>query len=366
MADEPELPEERVEQAPHRRHIARTLLKWVAIALGVVVLLVAGLFGFLNTDAGRRFVAHQIEALEFKDGMKIGVGKLSGNLFGTLTAEKLTLSDPKGEVRASPQARLDWRPVAYLFVHIDVRTLTAHTEILERVPHFNPTESTGPILPDYDIDVGKLQVDQLIADPAVTGKQRILNLTGTAHISDGRAVANVRAGTIGDEGGDRRTAMIDAVPDKGRLGMDLSLSAPADGVLAAMTGIHKPVTARLAGKGAWAKWDGTFVGTLGGQQLANVAITDRNGHFHVKGATSIAQLIPGQIARLLGPVTMLDLSGDFAQRRAALQGTVTSDTLNLSTKGTVDLGQNRFDDLDLSIALLTPAQQAKNHSANGL
>ena len=57
--------------APRRRSVLAIILKWVAIALTVIVLLVAGLFGFLHTDSGRRFVAHQIEALEFKNGMKM-------------------------------------------------------------------------------------------------------------------------------------------------------------------------------------------------------------------------------------------------------------------------------------------------------
>ena len=60
MAEEPEVAEEPAVETPHRHHPVRTILKWVAIALGVVVLLVACLFGFLQTDSGRRFVAHQI------------------------------------------------------------------------------------------------------------------------------------------------------------------------------------------------------------------------------------------------------------------------------------------------------------------
>ena len=185
MAEEPEVAEEPAVETPHRHHPVRTILKWVAIALGVVVLLVACLFGFLQTDSGRRFVAHQIEALEFKNGMKIGIGRLNGNLFGSLTVDRLTVSDPQGEFLAIPHAKLDWRPIAYLFGHVDVRSLTAQTVTLERVPHLKPSEQKGPLLPDIDIDVGKLQVDRFVALPAVTGKRRVLSFGGTAHIADG-------------------------------------------------------------------------------------------------------------------------------------------------------------------------------------
>ena len=370
MAEEPEVAEEPAVETPHRHHPVRTILKWVAIALGVVVLLVACLFGFLQTDSGRRFVAHQIEALEFKNGMKIGIGRLNGNLFGSLTVDRLTVSDPQGEFLAIPHAKLDWRPIAYLFGHVDVRSLTAQTVTLERVPHLKPSEQKGPLLPDIDIDVGKLQVDRFVALPAVTGKRRVLSFGGTAHIADGRAIANLKAETIAVEGeapgGDRLVAAIDAEPDKNRLAMDLALDAPADGVIAAMAGMKKPIVARLAGKGDWNHWDGHFTGSLGGDQLADIAITGRNGHFNVKGDTRVAQLVPGQVSRLLGPVTAIDLSADFVHRRAALDGTITSDTLNLAAKGTVDLGENRFDDLDVSVALLKPAELTKNLIGNGL
>ena len=58
------------------------IAKWTGIALlGLIAIVAIFLIG-LNSDAGRRFVANQVEKYEFENGMKIGIGRLDGSLFG--------------------------------------------------------------------------------------------------------------------------------------------------------------------------------------------------------------------------------------------------------------------------------------------
>lgn len=356
---------------PSRAGVGRRVLRWTLGVVAALLLAVLGLFVFLNTDAGRRFVADQIEALEFQNGMKIGVGELKGSLFGALSVEQLTLSDPNGEFLAVPEAKLDWRPLAYLWGHIDIRSLEADSAALRRLPQFRPVESTGPLLPDLDIDVGKFRVGRLGVDPAVAGEARILAITGDAHIADGRAIANFSAETLAAKGlasgaGDRIVARIDAVPEANRLGLDVTISAPRGGVIAAMAGLTQPLNASLKGAGDWARWDGKLAAQMGSTPFADVALSARDGLFAAKGEVRAGRFLSGNIAALLGPVTNLDLRAQFDQRRADVEGTIVSDTLTLAADGIVDLGANGFDDFKLDVRIPRPAVLARNLTAQGL
>ena len=55
-----------------------------AIVIGGLVLLVAALLLGLNTGPGKRFIADQIAALEFENGMEIDVGRIEGSIYGEM------------------------------------------------------------------------------------------------------------------------------------------------------------------------------------------------------------------------------------------------------------------------------------------
>ena len=179
MADEAIIAAE--EEAPRAAKPSWPLriVKWIGLALlGLVALIGLFLVG-LNSDAGRRFVANQVEKYEFKNGMKIGIGRLDGSLFSEMVIRDFTLGDPKGVFVRSPEMRIDWRPFQYLKNHIDVRSATAGTLVFERLPEFKPVPDTGePLLPDIDIDVRKLRVDRLVFEPAITGERQVAMLDG--------------------------------------------------------------------------------------------------------------------------------------------------------------------------------------------
>ena len=87
--------------------------KWIGIALLGLIALVALFLVGLNSDAGRRFVATQIEKYEFKNGMKIGIGRLDGSLYGAMVVRDFPLSDPTGVFLRSPEVRIDWRLLSF-------------------------------------------------------------------------------------------------------------------------------------------------------------------------------------------------------------------------------------------------------------
>jgi translocation and assembly module TamB len=346
------------------------ILRWLAyVALGLVAL-VGLLMAGLNTEPGRRFVADRIAALEFANGLKIGIGQIDGSLYGRMTIRRFTLSDPKGQFLSSPEVEVEWRPLAYLNNHIDVRSLGAATVTLTRLPHFRATPpSDEPLLPDYDIDIGRLKVDRLIVEPAVTGQRQVTFIDGRAHIADRRAQIAMRAGAVpgaGRAGGDTIDLKLDAVPEDNRLALSLLLDAPRNGLLAKMAGIKAPLSMRIAGRGDWRAWDGRLSADLDRLPFARLRLEARSGTFTLRGPTRVARLFEGPTAALLGPITSVDLSSTWEDRRADLVGRIASDAFTLSANGRADLSSNRFEGLKLGFALLKPGAIAPNLSGRDL
>ncbi|WP_300975008.1 translocation/assembly module TamB domain-containing protein [Sphingomonas sp. LHG3406-1] len=340
------------------------LARWL---LGLVIgfFLLAGLIVLgINTDPGRRFVADQIEGLEFANGMKIGVGRIDGSIYGDLTIHGFTLSDPRGVFFAAPLVRLDWRPFDYLDNHLDIRRLTAPTATLARLPEFRATPpSDGPLLPDLDISIGQLKIDRLVVGPSVTGERRVGFVEGRARIADRRAQVALQASVFGGEGragGDRLVLALDAVPEDNRLALNAFVSAPTGGVLARMAGVDEAFSARLQGSGDWKQWNGRLLADLDDAPFARLQLTARDGRFGVRGPTRIARLVEGPTAALLGPITTIDLQSSWQNRRADLNGRIGSDAFTLVANGMADVGRNRFDDLRLNFALLKPSVLAPN------
>lgn len=354
----------------HRRNWPLIVAKWIGGLLLALVALAALLFAFVNSDPGRRFVANRIAGLEFANGMKIGIGRIDGSLYGDMTIRRFTLSDPRGVFFSAPTVRLDWRPFDYLDNHLNIRSLYAPTATLARLPEFKATPpSEGPLLPDLDIDIGRLKVDRLIIERPVTGERRVATIDGKAHIADRRAQIALQAAAIGGEGrpgGDRLALDLDAVPEANRLGLNLFLSAPRNGVVAKLAGLTAPLRLQVNGSGDWQRWDGRLLADLDNAAFARLQLSARNGTFGVRGPTRVARLVEGPTAALLGPITNIALQSTWENRRADLNARLSSDAFTLVGNGVADLGRNRFDDLRLNFGRLKPGALAPNLAGRDL
>ena len=352
-----------------RRSWPLAILRWAGLTLlGIVLLFALFLIG-LNSDAGRRFVVTQIEKYEFENGMKIGIGRLDGSLYGQMVIRDFTLSDPKGIFLASPEVKVDWRPIRYLANHIDVRSATAATMTMRKLPEFKVVPDTGePLLPDLDIDVGQLRIDRFVFEPAVAGERQVATLNGRIAIADRRAQVTANAATISGGGGqgDTLKLLLDAVPEANRMALTLDVNAPQGGVIAAMGGFREPLTAKLDGRGDWKAWNGNLTANLGTSPLARVALTARDGTFTAKGTAQASRLLTGPAAELLGTETAIDLTARLAERKADIDGRLSSDAARLGVSGGVDLGNSRYEGLQLAINVLRPGAIAPAVRANGL
>ncbi|WP_313803437.1 translocation/assembly module TamB domain-containing protein [Sphingobium sp.] len=332
---------------------------WQRITLAVVALvaalavLAAGLLLFLNTQPGKTFLIRQIAALKLESGMAIEVGRIDGSIYDDMTIRNLVLRDPKGIFAVSPEVHVVWNPFRYINNHISVRLLESPLVVLARSPQFNVTRTdpNAPILPDLDIDVDRLKIARFLVARPVIGQKREIAIDGVTHIADGRAILSANAVV---DSGDRLQASLDAVPAQNRLAMKGILTAPKNGVIAAMSGLSDGFTAMLDGKGTWQAWGGRVIATSARGELANIALAARDGNFTAKGPVRPGLVFAGTVDRLTMPQLDVDLLAGLNERRVNLKGSLKSPALSATANGLIDLGKSRFGALRIDAALLTP------------
>lgn len=361
------------DQAPARSARAswpRRIAIGLAVFIGAILALLAIAYVWLDSGSGKRFVAGQIEGMEFENGLSIGIGAIEGSLYGEMRIRNLTLSDPKGVFASSPLVEVDWRPFAFIGSHVDIRSLIVPQMRLRRLPTFNETPPTNePLLPDLDIDIAELQLRRVDIDAAVTGQRHRASLNGKVHIADRTAVVSARAATTagaGFAGGESAIIDLRAMPETNTLDLTFRLDAPAEGLIAGMTGIAEPMKVDLSGKGDWKAWNGALAGTLGDQSLGNIALTARNGTFAARGTMRPALLLKSQPGTLLAPETTIDITTTANERRFDLAGKIENENFALDATGLVDLGESRMRDLAIGFRLLQPGTIAENLNGAGI
>ena len=348
-----------------RRPLWQRILKWVLfLILGLVVLVGIVVFG-INTDPGRRFVANRIGGYTTASGLNIKVGRIDGSLYGRMVLSDVRVADPRGVFLTSPKLSVDWRPFAFVDNHVDVRTLSTDLVTLARRPELKqtPSDPNAPLLPDLDIDVNRLHVGRLVLARPVTGSTHIVRIDGAVHIADRRAQLVTDAAALkgaGVAGGDTLHLKLDAVPEQNKLDIDLKLNAPVGGVVATMGSLKAPLTATVDGRGSWQAWQGKALATLGGGQLADLAVSARNGHIAVRGFTTPGLYLQGPVERLTAPRLDLALDTTLNDRKADTRLTLKSDALAVDAGGLIDLANSSFGNFAVDAKLLTPGAIAPN------
>lgn len=371
MAEEPlppatEVADDRTVAA--RRPLWRRILKWIAIAIAALLLLVVAIVLGINTDPGRRFVADRIGDYNTASGLNIRVGRIEGSLYGRMSLVDVRVNDAKGTFLTSPRLDVDWRPFAFVNNHVDVRSVSSQLITLRRNPELKPTPTTpedanAPLLPDLDIDIGKLSVARFVMEAPVAGARHIARIDGRTHIADRRAQLSVDVATLrapGVAGGDVARLMLDAVPDDNKLDVAARVQAPANGAIAQIAGLKAPLVATLGGKGSWKDWRGKLAATLGNGTLADLSITANDGRFQVNGVTRPGLYLEGPVERLTAPGLQVAIDTRVAARKADTRIKLKSDALAVDAGGIVDLANNRLGNFAVVANLLTPGAIAPN------
>lgn len=354
---EPEIIEPEAAPERRKRRWAKRL-GWVLALLAAPVLLVAG---FLSTPIGKRFVADQIAAAAPASGLRFSVGRIEGDIYRTAVLRDVRLSDPEGVFLTIPEVALDWRPLNWLWSGLDIREVTARRGRLLRLPELLPGDPDAPLLPDFDIRVDRLAIEDLVLAPGVaTEEAERVNALAKVDIREGRVLVDANA-QLGAR--DRFALLLDAEPDGDRFDLEADYRAPAGGVLAGLAGFEEGYAARIAGDGTWQRWRGTAVArrlplavaeSNRPPPVAAFQISNDAGKYGVLGQVRPPLSGDDLIARALGE--RVALAASFTLENSVIEGrtALVTRALDLRAAGVVDLADNVVEGARTSLTLRDP------------
>lgn len=349
------IPIEPPTKLPRTRQRKRWPVRLIRIggaALIALLALIAVALIILDTAPGHRFLADRIATLSPTSGLRIHIGRIEGSIWNRMQLRDVRLSDPQGLFAESSLIDVDWNPTSWLSNLLSIDSFESELVIIHRLPRLRPSAEPQPILPEFDIRIGRLRIDQLRFEPAVTGARRVGSLAGTVEIRSGRAVVHLDGAVRG--GGERLRLALDAEPDRGKFDLDVALNAPANGIVGALLGTKSPFALVVRGDGNWAAWSGRALLDVSGRRAAVLLLQAREGHYGLRGRLAPSQFFVGKIQRLTAPVIELDAGATLADRRLDGRLSMRTAALKVESKGVIDLARSSFDDVQIGIDLLRP------------
>lgn len=324
-------------------------LGWVLALLVTPFLLLALL---INTPVGKRIVADEIGRLAPESGLRFAIGRIEGDIYGKAVLHDVVLSDPKGPFLSVPRVELDWNPLAWFQRGLEVNRLVAQRGRLTRMPELLPGDPDEPILPDFDIRVRRLAIENLTLAPgAVTAQAQRVDLEARATIKRGRLYVSAD-GRLGQA--DRVRLLIDAKPDGDKFDMALDYRAPRDGVLAKMVGARAGYRAWIGGQGNWRNWLGHAVVRRDDKRFAAFRLTNKAGQYGLVGQVYPADVARGVVARALGRATSLAASGRLENSAFIGDIALRGAGVHANGAGEIDLSHKRFGGFAVNVKVLDP------------
>lgn len=344
-----------------RKRIWAKRLGWALAIILAPMLLVAIV---LSSPIGKRFVADQIASASPASGLRFEVGRIEGDIYANAVLRDVVLKDPKGTFLTIPEVELDWRPLAWLWSGLDIRELTARRGKLERLPELLPGDPDAPILPNFDIRVDRLELENLTLGGDVTGAgNERADFSAKVNIRKGRALVDAQ-GAFGPE--DKIDLLLDAKPDGDKFDLALDYTASADGPIAKLTGLDAAYEARIAGEGTWTNWLGHALvqrkiletNTDGAPaEIANVAafeLTNQAGRYRLLGKLAPSVAPNSTLGRTFAGGLSVDLSGTLEDSLFNGQLAAISDSLDIRASGPVDLADNKANGVQISASVRDP------------
>lgn len=358
-------PEEGPEEGGARRRkrdVPVAILRWIGYALGALLALLLLAIAFLHTPPGRQFIVDRIAKFAPASGLSVEVGSIDGSVLWSATFNDVEFRDANDTLFLEvPEIDLNWRPWKWPFSGLDVRHLVISGGTLYAAPELRPGDPDAPVLPNFDIRVDRLMIEELTVAEGLLGEERVIDFRAEADISDGRVYVDA-GGEFG--GADEFSLLVNAQPDEELFDLDLNWRAPAGGFLASMVGAEEDLVIDVEGEGSWSSWQGQLLAVQGGEQLADFSLYNQSGQYRLVGETRPGEYLTGIPAQALGPVVSLTASGTLDE--SVLQGdfVLRGQGVDVAGSGGVDLGNNAFQDLTVTAALLDPTLFAEGVALN--
>lgn len=339
------------------------MLRWGGAILLILALAAGVLLWVADTSIGHRFIVDRVEALRPANGLRIRIGRIEGSIYGNTRVRDLRLMDARGLFFETGNVAVSWSPMAWLSNRLDIDTLNAPAATLHRMPALKPSATPQPILPDFDIRIGKLVIERMTFGEAIVRPSRTARISGHADIQGGRAKIDLDGRVAGS---DRLVLKLDSAPDRNIFDVAATLDAPAGGVIGGMLGVKQPLSLRLGGDGTWKDWKGALNAQYGAGELARLALTARSGRYDLEGVVRPSLMTSGRLSTLVGPMMNVKGNAALTNRKLDTHIAIASPALALAANGIVDLASSSFDGLRVEARLLQPQAAIPNMRGTGI
>jgi translocation and assembly module TamB len=337
---------------------------FILLGLLVLVLVVlAGAFGWAQTGPGKRQILALIEQQVADPPARLHVDRLEGLVPFDMQLTGVTLADAKGVWFTADHLSLSWSASALLGGIVRVNDISSDHMVLSRLPESPletrpPPEQSGPLLPNLpvDIDLRRLAIAKLELGPSLIGEPASFAIDAKAKLGNPKAglQADLRFHRL-DKDLDRANLTLDYRPASESLGVDLAAEEPQGGLVTKMLGLagQPKLQARIHGEGPLADWHADGAATIDDKPLFDLKATSRGSEKRTVSLQAKLQsgiFLPADLAPLVFGGITVDGQAEIAgldQPIAIDRLAVTAPAATLSAKGTLDPGKTVAVDLAL-------------------
>ncbi len=280
--------------------------KIIGSAIGILLLVSAGAFIYIDTDAGHEFIADTINSSLKTPESEVHIRAINGSLFSDVDIANVTLSDEQGMWLELTNIKASWKPWALLTGRAHIIDLNIEKLDFKRTPSTSgePTEDdedvfTLPSLP-LDIEISRYSVSEIIIGETLTNIASEFTLDGALKLTnaDGMTAKLDLINTSGSEDAVRVDASYPS--DWTDLNIDMIVTAPGEGFFLSLIGpdFDKDLNVTLSGQGPIDNWSGEFDALLDSQNISHARITRIGEKFSISSQTEIADFLPAGFASL--------------------------------------------------------------------
>lgn len=332
------------------------ILRRALIICIVVLLIPTALLGFLlGTAPGVSLTVSMVNRLASSPSGGVEISGLGGLLFGSVTADRIAVSDADGVWLTVNDVEVDLARTALLTGRIDASRVSVREIDVARQPVPGDQTSSGSGsggLPRINATVDNIFVQAIALGEPVLGEAARLQLTGSLLLRDNPldltgAIDVVRIdGKSGEVSSEWKIA-----PETNALELKLSAREPGDGLLARVLQIDglPALDMEVSGDGALDDWQADLAVSLDGQRTVEgtVALSVTQERQSVDGRLRgyLAPLLPTEITPFFAGETQVDLSVERDGERTLRLHRVTarSALVSIDASGHVLPAQNEVD-----------------------
>ena len=181
------------------------VLRWLGGALGVLIVVLAAVFGMLQTQVGKAWLAREIAQAVSDPDFTVAIDGLGGFVPFDMTVERIDIGDRDGTYLTLRDAGLDISPSALLTGKAHIRSLTIAEVDMARS---STAPSTTPFI-DYlkvphlpiPVALDRLSIGKLALAPPVLGEKVVATVEGSAELAGGKAHVALDLHRIDDSAG---------------------------------------------------------------------------------------------------------------------------------------------------------------------